>query len=781
MTWVLTAGGRVSLAGAGRAWIWLAAGGAAVALTLVLYRAERRLVSRRAGLALLSLRLVAAAVLTLALFEPIASWSRSEAVRGRVIVAADVSESMDTVDADRKDGRSRRDVARSLVAGDGASLARLAADHDVLALPFGREAGPEGGLASLAGRLESARAKEIDGTATDFAGPLAPALRDRDEAPVLGVVLLTDGRRNVPGADAAAVDRLAARGVAVYPVLIGSTVPPADVAVASLKAPEGVYKGDHATIEAVIKADGVPAGATLDVTLTRPGVAPIVRTVTVEAEGARPVATFRVALDEPGTAAFRVAVTPPVGAPDARPDNDSRRGSIQVADDKASVLLVDGESRWEFRYLRNALVRDPRVALEAVVLQPPPTTGTAEATYPTAIPARPPGADAPDPIGRFDAIVVGDADLGAETWARLESYVGGRGGTLVIVPGPRHWPAQGGASDPARALVPLTDLRRADPEPGDDPRHPSLPPGTAPVPSPEALADASAWPMLWLGSDLAETRAAWSGLPRLPWALAGRAKPGATVLAAPAGDGGAAVLAAMPYGLGKVLWVGTDATWRWRHRVGDALHHRFWGQVVRWASSGRLGAGNRLVRFGPASPRGRAGEGIKIQARIAEAVPDVGPDFLVAARVTAPGAKAATAVVALRPVPGRPRLFEGVAPALPEGSYAIALDAPALAGAPGSASAGPIGEAALTIAPRETSERVELAADREPLDRLAAATAGRVFTPADAAEIPALLKARVRTRTRVEETLLWDHPAGLALFVAIVGVEWTLRKRLGLP
>ena len=212
----------------------------------------------------------------------------------------------------------------------------------------------------------------------------------------------------------------------------------------------------------------------------------------------------------------------------------------------------------------------------------------------------------------------------------------------------------------------------------------------------------------------------------------------------------------------------------------DLYHHRFWGQVVRWAASGKLGAGNKVVRFGPTSPRARSGEGVKIQARIAEGVADVGPDFLIAARVVKSGSKPdqASAVVPLRAVPGRPRLFEGVAPGLPEGSYAITLDAPALANLDGS---GPIGEASLTVAPRETSERVELAADRDALDRLASATGGKVFAPESAGEIPALLKSKVKTTTRVEETPLWDSPVALILFLGVVGAEWVLRKRVGLP
>src|SRR5262249_50510117 len=39
-------------------------------------------------------------------------------------------------------------------------------------------------------------------------------------------------------------------------------------------------------------------------------------------------------------------------------------------------------------------------------------------------------------------------------------------------------------------------------------------------------------------------------------------------------------------------------SWRWRYRFGDELYRRFWGQVVRWAVSSRLGAEDDHVRLG---------------------------------------------------------------------------------------------------------------------------------------------------------------------------------------
>ena len=121
-------------------------------------------------------------------------------------------------------------------------------------------------------------------------------------------------------------------------------------------------------------------------TLDRPGASPMRQSVRAPADGShgRPVVTFRVPLEEAGTAALSLAVGPLDG--DARPDNDRRTVMIQVADDKANVLLVDGEARWEFRYLRNALARDPHVKVKAVVFHQPGADGSFKPTYETRIP-----------------------------------------------------------------------------------------------------------------------------------------------------------------------------------------------------------------------------------------------------------------------------------------------------------------------------------------------------------------------------------------------------------
>ena len=324
MSFEFLGGRRLLLAGSRLGWFWILALAVAVILLVVLYREERRLVTRRAGLFLLCLRLIAAAALAFALFEPIAARTLIETQRGRVIVAVDVSESMTTVDVGRTSEQnaklaqvllldrgdeaarlSRREVARRLIDGASSPVGKLEKEHTLDPVAFHRETAPAS-LVALAESLKSAvKAGDSSLLETDWTPVLARALQPgstRQE--VTGVVLLTDGRRNGPIDPLPTIDRLAARGIPVYSVLIGSSTPPRDAAVAVVKAPESVYRGDVATVSAAIKIDGY-AGRDVAVTLERPGASPLRQTVQAPAtSGApRPVVSFAVPLDQTGTVA----------------------------------------------------------------------------------------------------------------------------------------------------------------------------------------------------------------------------------------------------------------------------------------------------------------------------------------------------------------------------------------------------------------------------------------------------------------------------------------------
>ena len=120
------------------------------------------------------------------------------------------------------------------------------------------------------------------------------------------------------------------------------------------KARESVYRGDVATVSATIKIDGY-AGRDVAVTLERPGASPMRQTVHAPARPMRLGRSCRLPYRSSRRARSRSRSRLSRLPGDVRPDNDRRTISIQVVDDKARVLLVDSEPRWELRYLRNAV------------------------------------------------------------------------------------------------------------------------------------------------------------------------------------------------------------------------------------------------------------------------------------------------------------------------------------------------------------------------------------------------------------------------------------------
>lgn len=805
---------RVGFAGAGQAGLWLALGAVAAVLLVLLYRYERRLVSLGAGMGLLALRLLAAGSLVLALLEPVVERTHREEARGRVIVGVDLSESMSLADPTRPEpdaralaaalglsgaepgGLPRREVVRRLLAG--AWGRRLAEVGDVEVVGFAREGTEPASVDVMAARLaEPAAAGEPSRARTDWRPVLDRALAAADEGPVVGVVLLSDGRENAarPRAGGEPDDpaaRLAARGVAVHGVVVGSTIAPRDAAIAAVALPGRTAVGDVVDVGVTVKLDGVEPGARVPVRLERAGAAP--EELLVTAGAARPTATFSVPAERAGWLDLTVAVGPIEG--DARPDNDRRATRVEVVDDPARVLLVADEAGWELRYLRNALARDRQVSLDAVVLRQSGGADPDARRYLDALPEATAGGSGADALNAYDLIIVGDVAASpawpGDGWTRLRSYVDERGGTLVIGAGPRGSAAL--AADPvAGAMLPVTAS-----EPLEPPAEAAGPlPGGVLV-GPSATAPLDAWPMLRLAADAAADRAAWDALPRFPSIVAGRPKPTATPLlvardAPDAVADGPVVAAAMPFGLGQVFWIGTDATWRWRLRVGDAHHHRFWGQVVRWATAARLAAGNEVVRFGPTRPRVVEGWPVAVRARVSDAraaglmaarifrargagtAPlEASPSPEAARPPTAPEAEGeAVAVVALRPSPTLPGVFEGGSPGLPAGSYVVRLDAPELPGAPDDL-------AGLEVEAEAGGETVELAASRDALAALAAPGGGLVAADFEADRVLDRLTAVRRERTRVETIALGERPEALVLFLGLVGLEWFWRKRLGL-
>ncbi len=806
-----------------------------LALIVWLYRRELQHVPPRTARVLLGLRLLLVGMLAgLLLLDPALTRTRTEEVPGRVLVAVDLSDSMRISDPNRPLGEKLR-LAMQLnlvqdLAGDS-ELSSWAADADVGRKPLFGSEGERTRYEEVLKRIDTTSRLELarrllferdlvstlkskhqveivgfgqklepfrteartnpstikDTSAsnslicTDLKLPLTRAADGENESSkLLGVILVTDGRHNWGTSPLPRARELGERMAPVHSIVMAPRDAPADVAIVSARAAAGtVFKGSTVPVDVAVRVTAWQPGP-ITVTLENPDSKQPPQVETIEHAG--PDATYQLTLkaklDNPGPQ--RLVIHADAGKDDRFPENNRRTARVNVVKDRARVMLIDGEARWEFHYLHTCLGRDPNMDVRSIVFRQPRIGVVKESELrASGVPARSLPEDLTILAG-YDTVVIGDVELVQMTTAQrqqLEKYVSESGGTLVLSAGKRAMPlAYMQDDEPLRKLLPIRDPLTVDSVEG--------------FPVELTPAGDRIW-FLTMADTNGESRAAWDRFPLQHWCVTGTPKDGAEVLAT--GPQGQPIITRQSFGFGRVLFVGLDATWRWRFKTGDYFHHRFWSQVAQWASSDRLlpvsnAAGT--IRFGPREPVYRGGQDVEVVVRIAESLKPLPPQARKAVRIvrlpeTVGGKEDQEALVPLTTAEGRPRDLEARISGLLPGKYAVELDIPELAselvGPPGSDGRAAKLRAAFEVVPPDSEELIDLSANITLLDELAKVSGGTVVTPATASTLVERLAERSATR---EVTLLRPVRQSwltLAVLLAVLAAEWIVRKWAGLP
>ncbi|MBA3709747.1 MAG: hypothetical protein H0W83_13115, partial [Planctomycetes bacterium] len=282
--------------------------------------------------------------------------------------------------------------------------------------------------------------------------------------------------------------------------------------------------------------------------------------------------------------------------------------------------------------------------------------------------------------------------------------------------------------------------------------------------------------------DPALNRTLWPALPALQWSIPGiTAKPGAEILLIGKGALTGPIAAVCRYGAGRVIWLGSDETWRWRDRLGDRVHQAFWLQAVRWGVGSRLrgqdprlqAAIDRLL----VEPSGTVE--LRARARAADGSPLPGAPraSLIAINDHGQPIQASEQTLALQPVVDADGIYHAAISGLPEGHWQVTVssDDPLLAG---------LREVReLVVRHRGSAEGIELASDPANLTHLAAAGGFRSASLLDARALvhdlaQGLKPTLIPTRTTWS---LWNGYGALIVVVSLLVGEWLWRKRSGLP
>lgn len=755
---------------------WILASGLIMAIAVVALCYARESVRGWTRVFLGLCRLGAVLVIMWLFSKPALVVSRNRIYPSVVAVALDRSASMSLSERSAVDPSHREkrwDVAVQSLRGSDGLLAKLAARQQVALYAFADKPRLLATIAAPADvdqSLDALQAISPDGTATDLADSVRDVLETTRGNRLATVVLVTDGRQTVPAALEPAIAEAQNRQVALSSIAVGAPRTRRDVQVSSVWTDGDVFVNDFAVVHVRLAAEGygeiVPT--TLELRDADSGTLLGLRRAEINTSSTGDV-DIGYRPSRPGRQRLRVSVLPRDDEDDA--DNNTAITSLNVHDEKIRVLYVESEPRFEYRFLKNSLIREPTFESSILLL-------SAARDFPQ---------DGTHPIRRFPAtaeelaayhvVLLGDVDPRGD-WISpaqvqlLIDFVSTRGGGIGFLAGELAMPSRL-RNTPLEKLLPI----RIDPS--STGRAPEI---LSDAFSPRLTALGRRHPLSRLAIDSESVAAVgqpddlFASLPGWYWyARVAGPMPGAEVLmehpSASTADGAMPLVVLGRFGAGRTYYQGSDDTWRWRQRSGEGYYDAWWVKVVRLLGGrARLGPQQRW-RLEPEHRDNRPGEPVRLLLSATESATTSGRAEI-SVRITDSRGDLVDTVTAQRLDAAGTTYAGAFSPARSDRYLATADVSAESPGHP------PVTAEFDVTASAE--ERRQTSTDHDLLRMLAFRTGGRCVSPREAADLAAEIPDRsVPVPDDIVEPI-WDTPMTLLMFAIPITLEWIVRKLRGL-
>ena len=590
------------------------------------------------------------------------------------------------------------------------------------------------------------------GTQSRIGDALRGVLQTAASTPLAAIVLVSDGAENGGTLNEQRMAELAAFGIPIHTVGVGPEHNSNDLELEAVNLADEATPGEVLTAEVSIRHDRaaktrlrVYDGTTLLVA----------REITLPAAAGVVTQTLEVPAGDAGVRDLRFELEPLAG--EVNLINNRRSHVIDVSAARHSILYVEGEPRWEYKFIRRAAETDRSLRLAGLV------RATPNRYYRQGVQS---GQELVEGFPQqatelfaYDAVVIGSLEapaLNAEQHRLLKEFVDRRGGSLLMLAG------RDGLSDGGWGRAPIADAL---------PAHLSTSAGTTYVQRPgkaQLTIYGAESAIGHLDSDPRRNAALWKGLPDLAdFQPLGRLKPGAVVLLETLGsEGRQPLLLSQRYGRGTTYLMGTASTWRWRMRLPheDERHRTFWRQLLHAVAAGAPSRSTLTTERKVYDDERR----VAVQAELRDE--EFKPIDNAAVEVTAVDEQGESTVMPMQ------HSAQG------EGRYVATVDANAtgLYRFEMKARVGEkqLGSAATHVRRNEgVLEHFATYQHRALLERVAQATGGRYWQLDQLAELSEAIrysKAGILERQTLE---LWNLPAVFLLLLALKSAEWLLRRR----
>jgi uncharacterized membrane protein len=628
---------------------------------------------------------------------------------------------------------------------------------------------------SVPARIDSLKDLKPNAPSTRIGDSLKQLSDETSDLPIGAVVLLSDGDDNAGGISADAINALRARHIPVHTVGFGRERAAHDVELDDAVVAPRALADSRLAAKITFHQRGY-AGAKINLTVrdVTTGQAKVLatRTISLGPEGNLQTETLMFDVGGAGAKTLQIAAGPLPGEENTA--NNTLTRVVNVGSEPRRILYIEGEPRWEYKFIRQAEEDDRMVQIASMVRT------SENKIYRQGI------ADPKELAGGFPAraedlfvyqgLIIGSVEAGYFSPGQQElirEFVDRRGGGLLLLGG------QFSLADGGWNATKLTDLfpttlpiqagtfhRDADPKSGTTHTTAELAP---------AGADSI---ITRLVDDPIANAAKWKKLPYLmDYEDPGIPKPGAAVLADMITPEGRKLplLITENFGHGRTAIMATGGTWRWQMSspLGDTAHDLFWQQLLRWLVSDTPGHVSASVPAQMLLDNGA----VTLTAEVRDQQYNPATDAKVEAHILGPSG--VSALVEMTPVPDNPGQFQAAWSAPKTGAYLTEVTAQRADRDTGKFKE--LGRDVLTFQRMDgVAENFHTEQNRDLLERLATQTGGQYWKPADLGKLASAIPYSQAGVTMRETKDLWDLPLVFLVLLLLRFSEWWLRRKWGI-
>jgi len=674
------------------------------------------------------------------LWQPALSIATLRPQQNIVAVVIDDSKSMGV----HEDGVTRKDqVIKTL---NGGLISSLQSKFQVRLYRFGDHLQ----------RLEKLDQLTASAPATRIGDAIKDVLADSATLPIGAVVLLSDGADNSGGIDLETISEIKRQRIPVHTIGFGREKMERDLELTDVQFPAKALAKSRLEAEVSFHQAGF-RGAKARLVVRDSGRILASRDIVLKGDDVTQTEAILFNAGDPGVKDLEFSVDPEPG--EENKYNNSETRVLNVDASKPRVLYMEGEPRWDYKFLRRAVEDDKNISLFSVVRTtqnkiytqvPDSSAEFLKISFPTKV----------EDLFGFQGLILGSVEANYFTPAQqelIQQFVDRRGGGLLFLGG-RAALADGGYEKP-----PFDDLL-----PVRLPNHKNTFHRDPATVSLTASGRDSLITRIEENPDANVDR--WKKLPYLMnFQEAGTPKPGATVLAEMSASGHTLpLLITQKYGRGRTAVFATGGDWRWQmlQPVEDMSHEMFWRQMLRWLVSDTP---SRVVTSTPRPVLEDDGR-LHLRAEVRDTTYLPTSDASVEARVVGPGG--ATESVELHPDPLNQGVYSADWDAGRAGSYVAEVTA--------RRGQQELGRDVVTFR-RENgvAENFHLEQNRELLEKLSSQTGGRYYRPNEVSRLGEDISYSDAGISVRETRDLWDMPAVFFFALLLCCAEWLLRRRWG--